>query len=93
MLIEMNYQQRIMEKLNVDSHIAHTVLGHSSDVTTTEFILHNQKHLQDVVLCHYSKSGNMNREEALTELKGKLPAYIELQWAIPGQSVELGCPF
>lgn len=93
MLIEMNYQQKIMDGLEVDEHVAHVARGHASDTTTTEFILHNKKYLQSVTLCHYSKSGNMNREEALTELKGKLPAYIELQWAIPGQSVELGCPF
>lgn len=93
MLIEMNYQQRIMDKLNVDSHIAHTVLGHSSDVTTTEFILHNQKHLQDVVLCHYSKSGNMNRGEALGELKEKVPEWVNVRWALPGEIISLGCPF
>ena len=93
LLIEMNYQQKVMDKLDIDSHISHTVLGHSSDITTTEFILHNQKHLQNVILCHYSKSGNMNRPEALEELKGKLPEYIETQWAIPGETVNLGCPF
>jgi hypothetical protein len=93
MLIEMNYQQKIMDKLDVDSHIAHTVTGHASDVTTTEFILHNKKYLQNVILCHYSKSGNMNKDEALTELKSKLPEYIEVQWAIPGEEVMLGCPF
>ena len=93
LLIEMNYQQKVMDKLDIDSHISHTVLGHSSDITTTEFILHNQKHLQNVILCHYSKSGNMNRPEALEELKGKLPEYIETQWAIPGETIQLGCPF
>ena len=93
MLIEMNYQQKIMDKLDVDSHIAHTVTGHASDVTTTEFILHNQKHLQNIILCHYSKSGNMNKEEALKELKDKLPKYIDVRWAIPGESISLGCPF
>ena len=93
MLIEMNYQQKIMDKLDVDSHIAHTVTGHSSDITTTEFILHNQKHLQNIILCHYSKSGNMNKEEALKELKDKLPKYIDIRWAIPGEVIQLGCPF
>lgn len=93
MLIEMNYQQKIMDKLEVDGHISHTVTGHSSDVTTTEFILHNQKHLQNVILCHYSKSGNLNRDEALEELQGKLPSYIKTQWAIPNEEITLGCPF
>lgn len=93
MLIEMNYQQKIMDKLDVDSHIAHTVTGHASDVTTTEFILHNQKHLQNIILCHYSKSGNMNKEEALKELKDKLPKYIDVRWAAPNEEVILGCPF
>lgn len=93
MLIEMNYQQKIMDKLDVDSHIAHTVTGHASDVTTTDFILHNKKYLQNVILCHYSKSGNMNKDEALAELKSKLPEYIEVQWATPGEEVKLGCPF
>ena len=93
MLIEMNYQQKIMDGLNVDSHIAHTVKGHMSDETTTEFILHNKKYLQNVILCHYSKSGNLNRDEAMEELKGKLPTYINTQWAIPGEEVILGCPF
>lgn len=92
-LIEMNYQQKIMDKLEVDEHIAHTVTGHSSDVTTTEFLLHNQKYLQNVILCHYSKSGNMNRNEAFAELKGKLNESIQTQWAIPGEVIQLGCPF
>lgn len=92
-LVEMNYQQKIMDGLEIDKHIAHTVTGHASDVTTTEFILHNKKHLQNVILCHYSKSGNMNREEALKELKDKLPKYIDVRWAIPGESISLGCPF
>lgn len=93
MLIEMNYQQKIMDELEIDSHISHTVTGHSSDKTTTEFILNNKKYLQNVILCHYSKSGNMNKDEALAELKSKLPEYIEVQWATPGEEVMLGCPF
>jgi hypothetical protein len=93
MLIEMNYQQKIMDELNVDSHIAHTVKGHMSDETTTEFILHNKKYLQNVILCHYSKSGNLNRGEAMEDLKGKLPSYINTLWAIPDEEVILGCPF
>ena len=93
MLIEMNYQQKIMDKLDIDSHIAHTVTGHASDTTTTEFILHNKKYLQDVILCHYSKSGNMNRGEALNDLREKLPEYVNIRWAMPGESVQLGCPF
>jgi hypothetical protein len=93
MLIEMNYQQKIMDELDVDSHISHTVTGHASDVTTTEFLLHNKKYLQNVVLCHYSKSGNLNREQALAELKSKLPEWVICQYAIPGEEVELGCPF
>lgn len=93
MLIEMNYQQKIMDDLEVDNHIAHTVSGHLSDKTTTEFILHNKKHLQDVILCHYSQSGNINRDTALAELNGKLPKYINVRWAVPGEEVTLGCPF
>jgi hypothetical protein len=93
MLVEMNYQQKIMDKLDADSHITHTVTGHASDVTTTEFILSNKKYLQDVILCHYSKSGNMNRGEALGELKEKLPEFINARWAMPGEVVQLGCPF
>lgn len=93
MLIEMNYQQKIMDDLEVDNHIAHTVSGHLSDKTTTDFILHNKKYLQNVILCHYSKSGNLNRDEALAELKSKLPEYINTQWAVPGETITLGCPF
>lgn len=93
MLIEMNYQESIMDDLEVDSHIAHTVRGHMSDKTTTEFILHNKKHLQDVILCHYSQSGNINRDTALAELNSKLPEYINVRWAVPGEEVTLGCPF
>lgn len=92
-LIEMNYQESIMDDLEVDSHIAHTVRGHMSDRTTTEFILHNKKHLQDVILCHYSQSGNINRDTALAELNSKLPKYINVRWAVPGEEVTLGCPF
>ena len=92
-LVEMNYQQKIMDGLEIDKHIAHTVTGHASDKTTTEFLMQNQKHLQNVILCHYSKSGNMNREESLKELKDKLPKYIDVRWAIPGESISLGCPF
>lgn len=93
MLIEMNYQQKIMDKLDIDSHITHTVLGHASDKTTTEFLVQNKAHLQNVILCHYSKSENLNREEALAELKTKLPKYINIQYAIPGEEITLGCPF
>lgn len=92
-LIEMNYQQKIMDKLDIDSHITHTVLGHASDKTTTEFLVQNKAHLQNVILCHYSKSENLNREEALAELKTKLPKYINIQYAIPGEEITLGCPF
>ncbi len=93
MLIEMNYQQKIMDGLEVDEHVAHVARGHASDTTTTEFILHNKKYLQDVILCHYSKSGNMKRSEALEELKGKCPEYINITWATSGTEVTLGCPF
>ena len=92
-LVEMNYQQKIMDGLEIDNHIAHTVTGHASDKTTTEFLVQNQKHLQNVILCHYSKSENLNREEALAELKTKLPKYINIQYAIPGEEITLGCPF
>lgn len=92
-LIEMNYQKRIMDENELDEHLNHTILGHASDVTTTEFLLHNKKYLQNVVLCHYSKSGNLNREQALAELKSKLPEWVICQYAIPGEEVELGCPF
>lgn len=93
MLVEMNYQKRIMDQFELDEHLTHTILGHSSDETTTELIIHNQKYLQNVILCHYSKSGNLRKNEALTELKGKLPAYINTEWAVPGETVTLGCPF
>lgn len=92
-LVEMNYQQKIMDSLEIDKHIAHTVTGHASDKTTTEILMQNQKHLQNVILCHYSKSENLNREEALAELKTKLPKYIYIQYAIPGEEITLGCPF
>lgn len=82
-----------MDGLEIDKHIAHTVTGHASDKTTTEFLVQNQKHLQNVILCHYSKSENLNREEALAELKTKLPKYINIQYAIPGEEITLGCPF
>lgn len=93
MLIEMNYQMKIMDGLEVDKHIAHTVRGHASDVTTTEFILHNQKYLQTVILCHPSQSGNLDKKEALAELKSKLPEFIDVRWATPNEEVRLGCPF
>lgn len=92
-LVEMNYQQKIMDGLEIDNHIAHTVTGHASDKTTTEFLVQNKAHLQNVILCHYSKSENLNREEALAELKTKLPKYINIQYAIPGEEITLGCPF
>lgn len=93
MLIEMNYQQKIMDDIEVDEHIAHTVRGHMSDVTTTEFIQRNSKYLQSVILCHPSQSGNLNKESALNELKSKLPSYLDISWATPGKEVSLGCPF
>lgn len=89
MLIEMNYQQEIMDKLELDNHISHTVTGHSSDITTTEFILNNMTHLRKVYLCHYSKSGNLNRDDALNTLKSKLPQYISCDWAIPGTVADI----
>jgi hypothetical protein len=39
------------------------------------------------------KSGNLRRDEALEELKSKVPEYINAQWAIPGEVIQLGCPF
>ena len=93
MLVEMNYQQKIMKELELDKHYTHVIRGHSSDVTTTEFILHNKKYLQNVILCHYSKSGKLRKDEALAELKSKLSINITTQWANPDEEIVLGCPF
>jgi hypothetical protein len=87
MLIELNYQtERIVD---MDNHRQHTVLGHSEEKTTIGIIENSMKHLRNVILCHMSNSGALDRELAMKNIREVIPAYISVEWAVPGQTYDI----
>lgn len=87
MLIELNYQkERIVD---MDTHRQHTVLGHSEEKTTIGIIENSMKHLRNVILCHMSNSGALDRELAMQHIREVVPKYISVEWAVPGQIYDI----
>ena len=87
MLIELNYQtERIAD---MDNHRQHTVLGHCEEKTTIGIIENSMKHLRNVILCHMSNSGALDRELAMKNIREVIPAYISVEWAVPGQTYDV----
>lgn len=87
-LIEANYQQKFIDKAD-NNHLAHVVQGHASVETTADFLATIKSHLRKVILCHYSRSGNINKDESLDYIKSKVHSWTSVEWAIPGTEVDL----
>ena len=92
MLIELNYQsERITE---LDEHRRHTVLGHAEEQTTIGVMQNTAKYLRKVILCHMSKSGGLDRELAMKNIRNEIPDYIDVVWAKPNKTEDISeCPF
>lgn len=84
-LIEMNYQE---ESLSDESHLAHQVLGHSSDRTTLNFLKQNIDSARTIIFCHMSKS-NFDKELARIKIETDIPGYIKTYFATPGQEIDI----
>lgn len=88
MLIELNYQAENIED-NPNNHMSHVILGHAEEKVTIEILRQNAKSLRNVILCHMSNSGNLNRELAMKNIKGVLPNYVQVSWAKAGQTYNI----
>lgn len=88
MLIELNYQAENIED-NPNNHLSHVILGHAEEKVTIEILRQNVKSLRNVILCHMSNSGNLNRELAMKNIKGVLPNYVQVSWAKAGETYNI----
>ncbi len=86
MLIEMNYQK---DRIDDSNHLSHVVLGHAEEQTTIGVIECNMSHLRTVILCHTSMSGGLNRDLAMKHIREVVPEYIDVRWAIKGETYNL----
>jgi len=93
MLIELNYQADKIEK-GIDNHGVHVVLGHAEERVVKEILKQNAKSLRNVILCHMSNSGNLNKEIAMQHIREVLPDYIDVKYAKSGRNYDISlCPF
>lgn len=79
MLIELNYQRDMVDD-EMDNHKVHVVLGHASEEVVIEILKQNVRNLRNVILCHMSNSGYLNRDLAMEHIKAVLPEYIQVKW-------------
>lgn len=93
MLIELNYQRDMVDD-EMDNHKAHVVLGHASEEVVVEILKQNVKSLRNVILCHMSNSGNLNRDLAMERIKAVLPDWVNVVYARAGRNYDISlCPF
>lgn len=93
MLIELNYQRDMVDD-KMDNHKAHVVLGHASEEVVVEILKQNVKSLRNVILCHMSNSGNLDRDLAMERVKAALPDWINVVYARAGRNYDISlCPF
>ena len=93
MLIELNYQEENIED-DLDSHKSHIVLGHASERVVIDILKQNVKSLRNVILCHMSNSGNLNRDLARERIKAVLPDWVNVVYARAGRNYDISlCPF
>lgn len=86
LLLEMNYQK---SRIEGSTHLEHTVLGHCEEQTAIDIIKANSKYLRTVILCHMSNSGALDRDLAMQHIREQIPAFIEVRWSVPGESVDI----
>ena len=93
LLIELNYQEEMVDD-EMDEHKRHVVLGHASEKVVVEILRQNAKNLRNVILCHMSNSGHLDRDKAMGHIRGVLPEYVQIMWAKAGRSYNISlCPF
>lgn len=93
MLIELNYQEENIED-DLDNHKSHIVLGHASERVVIDILKQNVKNLRNVILCHMSNSGNLNRDLAMERVKAALPDWVNVVYARAGRNYDISlCPF
>ena len=93
MLIELNYQAENIDD-DLDDHKSHVILGHAEEKVTIEILRQNAKSLRNVILCHMSNSGNLNRDLAMERVKAALPDWVNVVYARAGRNYDTSlCPF
>lgn len=88
MLIELNYQEENI-KDDIDNHKSHIVLGHASERVVIDILKQNVKSLRNVILCHMSNSGNLDRDLAMERIKTILPKWINIKYAKAGRNYDI----
>lgn len=88
MLIELNYQEEMVGD-DLDDHKRHVILGHASETVTIEILRQNAKNLRNVILCHMSNSGYLNRDLAMERVKAALPDWVNVWFARGGRSYQI----
>ena len=93
MLIELNYQAENIDD-DLDNHKSHVILGHAEEKVTIEILRQNAKKLRNVILCHMSNSGYLNRDLAMERVKAALPDWVNVVYARAGRNYDISlCPF
>lgn len=93
MLIELNYQTENIDN-DLDNHKSHVILGHAEEKVTIEILRQNAAALRNVILCHMSNSGNLNRDLAMERVKAALPDWVNVVYARAGRNYDISlCPF
>jgi phosphoribosyl 1,2-cyclic phosphodiesterase len=87
LICECNYIEELVD--DDIPNIRHKVLGHASLDTTIGIIQNCQKHLRKVILTHMSKGETFNKEIAMKRITEAIPAYIQVNYAEDGKSIDL----
>lgn len=92
LIIECNY---IMDLVDEDApNLVHKVQGHLELETCIDIIKMCRRNLRKVFLVHMSKGVTMDRERVMKRMSEEIPAYIEVQFAKPGETYDISeCPF
>ena len=87
MLIECNYQDDLLNAEN--DHRDHVYRGHSSLCTVADFVAENATDaLTDIVLCHASESGALDKHNAVNVIQNIAPETTRVHMAERGLTIE-----
>ena len=87
MLIECNYQEDLISAEN--DHRAHIYRGHAELHTVSDFVAKNATEtLTDIVLCHASESGSLDKQNAVKVVKDNAPEAVRVHMAARGLTIE-----
>ena len=87
MLIECNYQDDLLNAEN--DHRDHVYRGHASMHTVADFVAENATDaLTDIVLCHASESGALDKQNAVNVIQNIAPETTRVHMAEKGLTIE-----